>query len=757
VYVLSDGSFAISSDVGTVSPGDWYHAVISWDGSTGKMYINGVQQTETTTTNFFEVSNPKVLSIGVNFYNSMPSPPYGFKGLIDQVRVYNRALSTEEVLELYREGIGNKAFNPIPIDGATEVDPNVMLTWTPGKDVLWHDVYFGTNYDDVNDANTTLTLGVYKGRQDVNFYDPCDLEIATTYYWRIDEVNDANEGKLWKGGVWCFTTTEWVCMDIGTNGGSTTYDDSNGVWTIVADGGGILGTSDEFRYCFTKLKLARNEGEVICRVESLVKKHDQTKAGVMIRESLAADSKFVGVVMTPPDGQQQAAIQWRDEVGTNCKSIKLDNVLLPEWVRLVREGDTFTGYHSDNGDSWNEIGNTTVVMSHDVYLGLAVTSREDGQFTTAIIDNVSVTTPDPDFAYDPSPYDGATEVPIDANLSWIPGDHAAQHKVYLGTAPGALELVATQLIGEETYEHPGGFSFSQTYYWQIAEVNETHPGSPWISDIWCFSTPLDCNGNLIPDPVDIAVGTSKDCNGNGIPDECDIAEGRSTDVNSDGIPDECQIDARVVPVAVFIDPASTSEVRTTLPESVAGVVRGTSYYLEIWASDIGEINTGLTGVYVDVDFCEQTSASDVEHGTIFVTFPDGTIQPGSVDEFGGSALPSGGGIEPEWVRVGWIQMSTKIDLGTCTISLSPSSTGVGALDRGLIPWAFVDLGSIELEISPPVRSYDLDGDDYIDLADLSYFAISWLQHVPPANEEHDFDCDNYVGSELVRDRMEEEY
>ena len=44
-----------------------------------------------------------------------------------------------------------------------------------------HDVYFGTDYDDVNDANTTETYGVYRGRQDANSWDPGGLEPDTTY------------------------------------------------------------------------------------------------------------------------------------------------------------------------------------------------------------------------------------------------------------------------------------------------------------------------------------------------------------------------------------------------------------------------------------------------------------------------------------------------------------------------------------------------------------------------------------------------
>ena len=52
----------------------------------------------------------------------------------------------------------------------------------------------------------------------------------------------------------------------------------------------------------------------------------------------------------------------------------------------------------------------------------------------------------------------------------------------------------------------------------------------------------DCNGNGIPDNIDIVFGESQDCNGNFIPDECDIADGTSVDKNGNGVPDECDVD-----------------------------------------------------------------------------------------------------------------------------------------------------------------------------------------------------------------------
>jgi hypothetical protein len=75
-------------------------------------------------------------------------------------------------------------------------------------------VYFGTDWDDVNDANTSSS--VYEGPQnvDANTRELGYLEFGTTYYWRIDEVNDSCQpGQPWKGTVWNFTVAEFVILD----------------------------------------------------------------------------------------------------------------------------------------------------------------------------------------------------------------------------------------------------------------------------------------------------------------------------------------------------------------------------------------------------------------------------------------------------------------------------------------------------------------------------------------------------------------
>ena len=96
-----------------------------------------------------------------------------FTGRIDDVLIYNRALSAEEIVEIYRDGLGGKAFWPDPANGAADVDPDVVLSWAEGLGAISHDVYFGTDYNDVNEADDLSDE--YQDTVDVNSWDPCGL------------------------------------------------------------------------------------------------------------------------------------------------------------------------------------------------------------------------------------------------------------------------------------------------------------------------------------------------------------------------------------------------------------------------------------------------------------------------------------------------------------------------------------------------------------------------------------------------------
>jgi hypothetical protein len=119
---------------------------------------------------------------------------------VDEVRILDAAGGVT--------AIASNASNPGPADGAYHEDTWVNLSWKPGDLAVSHDVYLGNNFDDVNDGvpetfqgNQTSTF-IVAGFPGFPF--PDGLVPGTTYYWRIDEVNDTEPNSPWKGEVWSF-------------------------------------------------------------------------------------------------------------------------------------------------------------------------------------------------------------------------------------------------------------------------------------------------------------------------------------------------------------------------------------------------------------------------------------------------------------------------------------------------------------------------------------------------------------------------
>jgi hypothetical protein len=84
---------------------------------------------------------------------------------------------------------------PSPTNGASGVLVSANLSWTAGAGATAHDVYFGTN--------PAPGAGEFQGNQAGTTFAPGTLAYATTYYWRIDEENEAGTTT---GSVWSFTT-----------------------------------------------------------------------------------------------------------------------------------------------------------------------------------------------------------------------------------------------------------------------------------------------------------------------------------------------------------------------------------------------------------------------------------------------------------------------------------------------------------------------------------------------------------------------
>jgi len=372
------------------------------------------------------------------------------------------------------------AAKPIPADGAVDEDMSLSLSWQPGDYAATHDVYFGENFDDVNEASRTDPRGVLvsQDQKGTIYESPSFLEFAQTYYWRVDEVNDAEPNSPWKGTTWTFTIIDHFVVEdfedyndytpdqifstwldgyeVPTNGalighdadfskgehiaettvvrggtqsmpyyynnvGTVTYSEAErafspaqdwtrenvgvlslwfrgypaymgsfvegptGTYTMIAEGADIWGNSDQFHFAWKELSGA---GSIVAKVESVSDTDPWAKAGVMIRDTLDADSRHAMIVVTPTSG---VSFQRRRTVEGSSSEDTEAGITAPQWVKLERAAGGFVrAYYSADGSTWTQLGTPlTMTMNTPMYIGLAVTSHNAGVACEAVFSNVT--------------------------------------------------------------------------------------------------------------------------------------------------------------------------------------------------------------------------------------------------------------------------------------------------------------------------------------------------------------------------------
>jgi hypothetical protein len=178
----------------------------------------------------------------------------------------------------------------------------------------------------------------------------------------------------------------WTDADIGAVGipGSASFAAATGTFTIQASGDDIWNTADGFHFVYQPLN---GDGALLARVASVGNTDSWAKAGVMIRETVAANSTQAMMAITPGNG---SAFQRRTSTGGSSTHTAGPAVTAPYWVKIERSGTTFTGSVSADGSSWTVVGSDTISMAGTVWIGLAVTAHNNGLLNTSTFDHVSL-------------------------------------------------------------------------------------------------------------------------------------------------------------------------------------------------------------------------------------------------------------------------------------------------------------------------------------------------------------------------------
>ena len=168
---------------------------------------------------------------------------------------------------------------------------------------------------------------------------------------------------------------------MGVAGGATVVNDTA---SVTGSGADIWGVVDAFQFVYQPLT---GDGQIVARVASVQNTNAWAKAGVMVRASLAPGAAHTLMAVTPGNG-----VAYHRRITTGGATTHIPGPLSPApyWVRLVRAGNVVTGYASADGSTWTPIGTGTLPLGTTAYVGLAVTSHNNGVLCSATFDNVAL-------------------------------------------------------------------------------------------------------------------------------------------------------------------------------------------------------------------------------------------------------------------------------------------------------------------------------------------------------------------------------
>jgi YD repeat-containing protein len=386
--------------------GSWTYVALEFDSSSSKhsIYLNGALTASSTNSN-----TPQTVQTGIDI-GAWPS--YYEHGNIDEFRVSTNARSADWVSTEYSNQSAPGTFSII---GSAAPGPSsAAITRLSPSVASWGDsiTIQGTNFGAVQGGSLVSFNGITITPQ---AWSDTSIGVTVPFGAPSGPFSVAVNGVTAISPVLTIRPlpSGWSDGDIGLVGlaGSSSY--SHGVFTVQGAGADIYGTADAFHFLHQPLS---GDGAIVARVVSFQGGGSYPKAGVMIRETLAAGSTNA---YTSHQGAGSSAILFQYRSTTGASTVQsTGSGSLPYWVKVVRSGNSFSGYMSSDGVNWVQVGGTqTITMAQNVDIGLAVASSTTTGLATATFDNVSVSST-------------AVPGPVITNVSATAGQVGSQVVIY---------------------------------------------------------------------------------------------------------------------------------------------------------------------------------------------------------------------------------------------------------------------------------------------------------------------------------------
>ena len=344
----------------------------------------------------FQASTTADFSAGVTTLYTVPTTPAAGQytvaavtpvGAFEFVRYLAPANGYGNVAEVEFDGL---AAAPVSAPAAPAMP--VVVAGYAGAQLSWQqDPTIETDSFTVQRQGPTdaafVTIGTTTGGV-FNFNDPA-AAASTTYSYQViaNNVVGSTPSPVVTATTPAPFANPWVDTDIGSVAKPGTAV-VNPAGPIIVTGGGadIWNQTDAFNF---EHQTMTGNGTVTVQVTSQTNTSGWAKSGIMIRESTNADSRFVLLALTPGNG---VTMQARSATHTTPTMSVTTPGRAGVWLQLQRVGTTFTGSVSTDGINWQPVGTINLPMVNNVQAGLCVTAHDNTKISSAVFNNVAVTT-----------------------------------------------------------------------------------------------------------------------------------------------------------------------------------------------------------------------------------------------------------------------------------------------------------------------------------------------------------------------------
>jgi hypothetical protein len=378
---------------------------------------------------------------------------------VSTVAFWDKPLTAEDVAAIGRAGDGffvrKGASSPAPANGADDVLVTADLAWTAGAYAATHDVFFAPSQEAVAAADPAALIAEGLAL-DITTLDVGVLDFGQTYFWRVDEVNDAPDNTVVKGQVWSFTTEPYAYPIAAVTATASSAQAGMDAQNTV-NGSGLNGLdehSTDAKQMWTTTEVKPHW--IQFEFDAVYKLHE-----MWVWNSNQVIESFVGF------GARDVTVEYSTDGQT-----WLTLAGVPEFAKASGL-PTYTA-------------NTTVAFQgvQAQYVRLSIHSNWGVAPQVGLSEVRFLYVPVK--AFEPQPAIDATGVSVEATLGWRAGRDVTSHKVYLGTDEAAVAAgsAAAQTVTEPAFA-PADLKFATDYFWKVDEVGQAgvYPG-----DVWSFTT-----------------------------------------------------------------------------------------------------------------------------------------------------------------------------------------------------------------------------------------------------------------------------